>query len=80
MNSSIWGTILCKRGSMEGEMESYERKKCKHGSKKWNKEQCYSPDTVICLRDMDMEFCTAVTNKSSGNELHAGCMWCVKVG
>ncbi len=46
-----FGTILCKHGSMEGEMrertvkgrrvmsalESYERKKCKHGSKKGNK-------------------------------------------
>ncbi len=45
------GTILCKHGSMEGEirkrtvngrqvmgaLESYERKKCKHGSKKGNK-------------------------------------------
>ncbi len=89
------GTMLCKHGSMEGEirertvkgrqvMNALERI-MKGGSvsmvvKKGNKEQCYSPDTVICLRDMDMECSTAVTNKSSGNELHAGCMWCVKVG
>ncbi len=35
---------------------------------------------VICLRDMDMECSSAITNKSSGNELHTGCLWCVKVG
>ncbi len=45
------GTILCKHGSMEGEirertvkgrqvmgaLDSYERKKCKHGGKTGNK-------------------------------------------
>ncbi len=40
------GTILCKHGSMEGEIretggrctgESYERKNCKHGGKMGNK-------------------------------------------
>ncbi len=41
---------------------------------------CYPFDPVICLRDIDMECSTAIMNTSCGNELHAGCLRCVKVG
>ncbi len=51
---SYLGTIICKHGSMEGEIKertvkgrqvmgalgSHEKKKCKHGGKKGHKKQC----------------------------------------
>ncbi len=94
MNSNIWGQSYVNMGAWKeirertvkgrqvmGALERVMKgRSVKYYSKKGNKEQCYSPDTVICLRDMDMECSTAVTNKRNGNELHAGCMWCVKVG
>ncbi len=70
------GSILCKHGNMEGEIRERTvkgrqvmgalervtkgrnlRMLVKRGMRK-----CYPLDAVICLRDMDMECSTAITN------------------
>ncbi len=79
-------TMLCKHGSMEGEirvkgsqvMGALERvmkgRSVSMAVKKGIRNGVILPTLSYASRDMDMECSTAITNKSSGNELHAGCL------
>ncbi len=66
-------TTICKHGSMEGEvrertvkgrqvMGAMKGSNVSMAVKKGNKEECYPPNTVICLRGMDVECSTVITN------------------
>ncbi len=80
------GTILCKHGSMErdireravkgrrmmGALEGVMKGRNVSMVVKKGIRNSVILTTLICLRDMDMECNTAITSKSSGNELHAG--------
>ncbi len=88
------GTILCKHGSMEGEIREITVKgrqvmcaleiimKGRNVSTEVKKARRNSVILLSLLyaSETDMECSTAITNMSCGNELYVGCLWCGKVG
>lgn len=57
--SEVFGTSLCKHGSIETVCMAVRK-----GMRK-----CYAPHPVTYISDMDMECSTATMNMRSGNEL-----------
>lgn len=47
-------------------LESYERKKCDYGSKKWQEKHHYPLNSVICIKDIDMAYSTTILHQDSG--------------
>lgn len=52
-----------------GALEGYERKKCEHGGKE-DLRLYYPPNSVSCIRDVDVKCSTTITKTCSKNELY----------